>query len=105
MFGFVCFRNHVIPFLLTNPNQFDAPIGYPSITANYTSQLEKGWFNPEQGKLYQFMGKDNVYFHTVFFPSILLADGRPWTMLHHISTTGKANSLPKFVCSHQYRIS
>lgn len=34
------------------------------------------------------MGKDNVYFHTIFFPSIQLGDGRPWTMLHHLSTTG-----------------
>lgn len=34
------------------------------------------------------MGKDNVYFHTIFFPSIELGDGRDWTMLHHLSTTG-----------------
>jgi methionyl-tRNA synthetase len=34
------------------------------------------------------MGKDNVYFHTVFFPTILLGDGRDWTTLHHLSTTG-----------------
>jgi methionyl-tRNA synthetase len=33
------------------------------------------------------MGKDNVYFHSVFWPSILLGDGRPWTTLHHLSTT------------------
>ena len=35
------------------------------------------------------MGKDNVYFHTVYFPSVELGDGRNWTMLHHLSTTGK----------------
>jgi methionyl-tRNA synthetase len=69
--------------------QYDAPIGYPSITANYTKEWEKWWFNPEQVKLYQFMGKDNTYFHCVYFPSVQLADGRPWTMLHHISTTGE----------------
>jgi len=34
------------------------------------------------------MGKDNVYFHTVLWPSVLLGDGRPWTMLHHVSSTG-----------------
>ena len=34
------------------------------------------------------MGKDNVYFHTIFWPSIQLGDGRDWTMLHHLSTTG-----------------
>lgn len=34
------------------------------------------------------MGKDNVYFHTIFWPSIQLGDGRDWTTLHHLSTTG-----------------
>ncbi|KAN0093191.1 tRNA synthetases class I (M) domain containing protein [Tylopilus felleus] len=66
---------------------FDAPIGYPSITANYTSDWQQWWLNPDNVKLYQFMGKDNVYFHTVYFPAMLLADGRKWTTLHHVSTT------------------
>ncbi|KAK0552033.1 methionine--tRNA ligase mes1 [Tilletia horrida] len=66
---------------------FDAPIGYPSITANYTEDWEKWWKNPENVKLYQFMGKDNVRFHTVIFPSCLLGTKQPWTMLDSISTT------------------
>ncbi|GJE88672.1 methionyl-tRNA synthetase [Phanerochaete sordida] len=70
---------------------FDAPIGYPSITANYTAEWKKWWFNHENVRLFQFMGKDNVYFHTIFFPSIQLGDGRPWTMLHHLSTTEYLN--------------
>jgi methionyl-tRNA synthetase len=44
---------------------FDAPIGYISITACYTHDWEKWWKNPENVELYQFMGKDNVFFHTV----------------------------------------
>jgi methionyl-tRNA synthetase len=68
--------------------QFDAPIGYPSITADYTPEWKQWWFNPEDVNLYQFMGKDNVYFHTVYFPSVQIGDGRNWTTLHHISTTG-----------------
>ena len=45
---------------------FDAPIGYISITANYTDQWEKWWKSPEYDvELVQFMGKDNVPFHTV----------------------------------------
>ncbi|KAG7451204.1 methionyl-tRNA synthetase [Guyanagaster necrorhizus] len=71
--------------------KFDAPIGYPSISANYTPEWEKWWFNPENVRLYQFMGKDNVYFHTVYFPSVQLADGRNWTTLHHLSTTEYLN--------------
>jgi methionyl-tRNA synthetase len=38
------------------------------------------------------MGKDNVYFHTVYFPSMQLGDGRDWTTLHHISTTGESGT-------------
>ncbi|EJF64745.1 methionyl-tRNA synthetase [Dichomitus squalens] len=66
---------------------FDACIGYPSITANYTSEWKRWWFDNKNVNLYQFMGKDNVYFHVIYFPSIQLGDGRPWTMLHHLSTT------------------
>ncbi|PWN89546.1 methionyl-tRNA synthetase [Acaromyces ingoldii] len=66
---------------------FDAPIGYPSITANYTDSWEKWWRDPDNVRLYQFMGKDNVRFHTVIFPSCLLGTREKWTKLHHISTT------------------
>jgi methionyl-tRNA synthetase len=66
---------------------FDAPIGYISITANYTKDWEKWWKNPKDVQLYQFMGKDNIPFHTVIFPSTLLGTGENWTLLHHINTT------------------
>ncbi|XJO76219.1 hypothetical protein BDV3_006775 [Batrachochytrium dendrobatidis] len=66
---------------------FDAPIGYFSITANYTKDWELWWKNPKDVKLYQFMGKDNVPFHTVIFPSTLLGTNENWTLLHHLSTT------------------
>ena len=66
---------------------FDACIGYPSITANYTKHWEKWWRNPEEVKLYQFMGKDNVPFHTVIFPGSQMGTKTKWTKLHHISTT------------------
>lgn len=69
--------------------QFEACIGYPSITANYTPEWKQWWFNQKDVRLYQFMGKDNVYFHTIYFPSVQIGDGRPWTMLHHLSTTGE----------------
>ena len=36
---------------------FDACIGYVSITANYTKDWEKWWRDPENVRLYQFMGK------------------------------------------------
>ncbi|KAH9892399.1 tRNA synthetases class I (M)-domain-containing protein [Xylariomycetidae sp. FL2044] len=70
---------------------FDACIGYPSITANYTDQWEQWWRNPDEVKLYQFMGKDNVPFHTVIFPGSQIGTGEKWTQLHHISTTEYLN--------------
>eukprot|EP01085_Mycamoeba_gemmipara_P003962 Mycagemm_TRINITY_DN10272_c0_g1::TRINITY_DN10272_c0_g1_i2::g.3962::m.3962 type:complete len:754 gc:universal TRINITY_DN10272_c0_g1_i2:76-2337(+) len=66
---------------------FDAPIGYISITATYTPDWEKWWKNPDQVKLVQFMGKDNIPFHTVMFPCSLLGTGDPYLKLHHVSTT------------------
>ncbi|KTW32680.1 methionine-tRNA ligase [Pneumocystis jirovecii RU7] len=66
---------------------FDATIGYISITANYTENWSEWWNNPENVQLYQFMGKDNVPFHTIIFPATLIATNKKWTMLHHLSTT------------------
>ncbi|XP_037460168.1 probable methionine--tRNA ligase [Triticum dicoccoides] len=70
---------------------FDAPIGYISITACYTPEWEKWWKNPENVELYQFMGKDNVPFHTVMFPSALLGTGENWTLMKNISATEYLN--------------
>ncbi|KAK5130477.1 hypothetical protein LTR08_001999 [Meristemomyces frigidus] len=70
---------------------FDACIGYPSITATYTPHWEQWWRNPEEVSLYQFMGKDNVPFHTVVFPCSQIGTGDKWTMLNHLSTTEYLN--------------
>lgn len=66
---------------------FDACIGYVSITAQYTDQWKQWWHNPEHVQLYQFMGKDNVVFHTVIFPGTQIGTRDTWTKLHHLSTT------------------
>ncbi|EJS43609.1 mes1p [Saccharomyces arboricola H-6] len=66
---------------------FDATIGYVSITSNYTKEWKQWWKNPENVSLYQFMGKDNVPFHTVVFPGSQLGTEENWTMLHHLNTT------------------
>jgi methionyl-tRNA synthetase len=70
---------------------FEAPIGYISITANYTDEWEKWWKNPDEVLLYQFMGKDNVPFHTIIFPATLMGTKEPWTLLYHINTTDYLN--------------
>jgi methionyl-tRNA synthetase len=70
---------------------FEACIGYPSITANYTKDWEKWWRNPENVQLYQFLGKDNVPFHSVIFPATQIGTRDKWTMLHHLSATEYLN--------------
>ncbi|XP_071736349.1 probable methionine--tRNA ligase [Rutidosis leptorrhynchoides] len=70
---------------------FDAPIGYVSITKCYTPEWEKWWKNPENVELFQFMGKDNVPFHTVMFPSTLIGTAENWTMMKTISVTEYLN--------------
>lgn len=70
---------------------FDAPIGYISITANHTEDYKRWWQSPGDTELFQFIGKDNIPFHTVIFPSTLLATGWKWTMLHHMSSTEYLN--------------
>jgi methionyl-tRNA synthetase len=71
---------------------FDAPIGYISITAGYDNEnWRKWWQNPEKVELHQFMGKDNVPFHTVIFPSTLLGTRKPWTLLHQLNSTEYLN--------------
>jgi methionyl-tRNA synthetase len=66
---------------------FDACIGYVSITACYTPEWERWWRDPENVSLYQFLGKDNVPFHSVVFPSSQIGTRDRWTMLNHLSTT------------------
>ena len=70
---------------------FDAPIGYISITANYTDQWEKWWKNPSQVEYYEFMAKDNVPFHSVVFPATQLGTESPWTMVNYLMSTEYLN--------------
>ncbi|KAL3496755.1 Methionyl-tRNA synthetase [Aspergillus germanicus] len=66
---------------------FDACIGYISITANYTDEWRKWWHNPQDVQLYQFIGKDNVAYHTFIFPGTQIGTHDTWTKLHHLSAT------------------
>jgi len=71
---------------------FDAPIGYPSITANYTDEWRQWWFkNDKNVEYYQFMGKDNVPFHSIIFPSFLLGTRKPWKLVDNINGTEYLN--------------
>jgi methionyl-tRNA synthetase len=53
---------------------FDAPIGYISATKELTADWEKYWKDPET-RMIHFIGKDNIVFHCIVFPSVLNAEG------------------------------
>ena len=53
---------------------FDAPIGYISATKELTPDWEKYW-KLEGTKMVHFIGKDNIVFHCIVFPSMLKAHG------------------------------
>ena len=53
---------------------FDAPIGYISATKELTPDWEKYWKSKDT-KLVHFIGKDNIVFHCIIFPAILMAHG------------------------------
>ncbi len=88
---------------------FNAPIGYISITKQLANELVKAgkksfdwksWWLPEESEeakgktpvdLFQFIGKDNIPFHTVIFPCTLLGSSHNWTKLYHMSSTEYLN--------------
>ncbi|OUQ54031.1 methionine--tRNA ligase [Alistipes sp. An116] len=53
---------------------FDAPIGYISATKELTTDWEKYW-KSDDTKMVHFIGKDNIVFHCIVFPSMLKAHG------------------------------
>ena len=60
---------------------FDAPIGYISATKEWAARNgDEGswkafWLDPGT-KIYNFLGKDNIPFHTIFWPGMLFAHGK-----------------------------
>ena len=58
---------------------FDAPIGYISATKEWAARENKDWepyWKDKDTKLLHFIGKDNIVFHCIIFPSILKASGK-----------------------------
>ncbi len=53
----------------------DAPIGYISSTKEWHAQKWKSFWQNKKARIYHFIGKDNIPFHTIFFPGMLMASG------------------------------
>jgi len=69
---------------------FDAPIGYISITKDCKKDWEKWWKNKDV-KLFQFMAKDNIPFHSILFPATLIGVDDGYTIVHHVNSTEYLN--------------
>ncbi|MBR4967246.1 MAG: methionine--tRNA ligase [Bacteroidaceae bacterium] len=54
---------------------FDAPIGYISNTKELLPDTWEQWWKSEETRLVHFIGKDNIVFHCIVFPSMLKAHG------------------------------
>ncbi|MCL4373693.1 MAG: methionine--tRNA ligase [Candidatus Marsarchaeota archaeon] len=62
---------------------FDAVIGYIGITRSWSDAWERYWKDSET-ILIQFMGKDNIEFHTLMWPGILIGSGLGFVLPHTI---------------------
>ncbi len=71
---------------------FDAVMGYISFTKAALQDSWKTWWQkPAEVELYQFMAKDNIPFHSIVFPAMLLGSNSKWTMLHHLASSEYLN--------------
>jgi methionyl-tRNA synthetase len=60
---------------------FDAPIGYLAATKAWG---EKNQQESEEIRYTQFMAKDNLPFHTIMWPAMILGTREPWKMANYI---------------------
>ncbi|MGB3455713.1 MAG: methionine--tRNA ligase [Litorimonas sp.] len=67
---------------------FDAPIAYIGATQDWAAETHgdwESWWRTDKGadavEYFQFMGKDNVAFHTLSFPTTLMGSEEPWKLV------------------------
>ncbi len=80
---------------------FDAPIEYIACAKEWADTNGKTdadwerWWRTDKGaedvRYVQFMGKDNVPFHTLSFPATILGSGEPWKMVDHLKSFNYLN--------------
>ncbi|WP_170784540.1 methionine--tRNA ligase [Ruegeria lacuscaerulensis] len=80
---------------------FDAPIEYIACAKEWADASGKPdaewerWWRTDKGaddvRYVQFMGKDNVPFHTLSFPATILGSGEPWKMVDHLKSFNYLN--------------
>ncbi|MEX0306886.1 MAG: methionine--tRNA ligase [Ruegeria sp.] len=80
---------------------FDAPIEYIACAKEWADASGKPdaewerWWRTDKGadevRYVQFMGKDNVPFHTLSFPATILGSGEPWKLVDHLKSFNYLN--------------
>ncbi len=77
---------------------FDAPIEYISCAqewAEATGGDWQRWWRTDRGaddvRYTQFMGKDNVPFHTLGFPATIIGSGEPWKLVDYVKSFNYLN--------------
>ncbi|MEP3345723.1 MAG: methionine--tRNA ligase [Litoreibacter sp.] len=80
---------------------FDAPIEYIAATKEWADarglddDAWESWWRTDKGaddvKYVQFMGKDNVPFHTLSFPATIMGSGEPWKLVDYIKSFNYLN--------------
>ncbi|MEI4470002.1 methionine--tRNA ligase [Frigidibacter sp. MR17.24] len=80
---------------------FDAPIEYIAATAEWAAKTGQGpeawqrWWRTDKGaedvRYVQFMGKDNVPFHTLSFPATIMGSREPWKLVDYIKSFNYLN--------------
>ncbi len=80
---------------------FDAPIEYIACAAEwadahgYPDSAWERWWRTDKGaqdvRYVQFMGKDNVPFHTLSFPATIMGSGEPWKLVDYIKSFNYLN--------------
>ncbi|ALG89366.1 MULTISPECIES: methionine--tRNA ligase [Actibacterium] len=80
---------------------FDAPIEYIAATAEWADANGKSdadwerWWRTDKGgndvRYVQFMGKDNVPFHTLSFPATIMGSREPWKLVDYIKSFNYLN--------------
>ena len=80
---------------------FDAPLEYIACAGEWADANGKTdadwerWWRTDKGaddvRYVQFMGKDNVPFHTLSFPATILGSGEPWKMVDHLKSFNYLN--------------
>ena len=68
---------------------FDAPIGYISATMEWAKlagkpEAWKDWWFDKETKLVHFIGKDNIIFHTIVWPAMLMGQEKPYILPENV---------------------